>query len=186
MIYAFSNPHSITVSQSILKPHFPVPVPPKSCSCFSFYTNQACSGEKALDIFNAIKVLSIGWAVLGHSFLLWLYSTVVLNMGERPQRMTHWPAAFLYEALFSVNAFFWMSGMLFAYLVIDKFRSNGGVNWPVLYIHPFIGVLRSTCSSGASPSTSAEGLCGSLSIGLKQTVRSTGGRCRCLSITCTC
>ena len=116
--------------------------------CFSLYTNlfklfssKPASEKNTLDLFNGVKVLSIGWVVLGHSFLFRITETVVLNIDEVPERMSYWYAAFVYGGLFSVDAFFWMSGVLFAYLAIGQFRSTRGVNWPVLYLHRFIRIL---------------------------------------------
>lgn len=116
--------------------------------CFSLYTNllklfasKPASEKNSLDIFNGVKVLSIGWVVLGHSFLFRITETVVLNIDEVQERMSYWYAAFVYGGLFSVDAFFWMSGVLFAYLAIGQFRSTRGVNWPVVYLHRFVRIL---------------------------------------------
>ena len=116
--------------------------------CFSVYTNlrklfraKPAEDKNSLDVFNGMKVLSIGWVVLGHCFLFRITETVVLNIDEVPERVSYWYAALVYGGLFSVDAFFWMSGVLFAYLAIGQFRSTRGVSWSVLYLHRFIRIL---------------------------------------------
>ena len=145
------NGSFLSVSSEHTEVSFPSSSPSKALQlllCFSFYTNlckllasKPAAEKNALDIFNGMKVLSIGWVVLGHSFLFRITETVVLNIDETPQRMSYWYSAFVYGGLFSVDAFFWMSGVLFAYLAIIQFRSTRGVNWPVLYLHRFIRIL---------------------------------------------
>jgi peptidoglycan/LPS O-acetylase OafA/YrhL len=123
----------------------------KILMCFSLYTNLkklfvSRSSEKVgeretLDIFNGVRVMSMGWVVLGHVFLQKVTYTALTNPGDLEDWLTNPKGAMFYGAFFAVDTFFWLSGFLMAYFFIMEYNSKGRMNWPYIYIHRFYRIL---------------------------------------------
>ena len=123
--------------------------------CFSVYTNfkklfASRSAEKSgvpkdtLDILNGVRVLSIGWVILGHVYLLRLDFGPIKNQNDLPDEFKKVKTAMIYGALFAVDTFFWLSGLLMAYLLLIQFDSPKGIRgkaWGYLYFHRLYRIL---------------------------------------------
>ena len=123
----------------------------KLLMCFSLYTNAkklfvSRSSEKmgereTMDIFNGVRVMSMGWVVYGHVFLIRIAYTVLSN----PENVNDWlkdpKGIMIYGAFYAVDTFFWLSGFLMAYFFIMEYNTKGKMNWPYIYIHRFYRIL---------------------------------------------
>ena len=94
----------------------------------------------AITCINGIRVISISWVVLGHMFLLFLYSPITDNKAgliEDSQMFSIMPVI---NGYYSVDSFFFLSGLLVAYTCFRKLDKSGGFrkfNWFLFYFHRF-------------------------------------------------
>ena len=92
----------------------------------------------AITSLNGIRVISMGWVILGHTFL-WCYGItsnplyVVTNVASR------FSAQPIVNGYFSVDSFFFLSGTLVAYLTLREMERKKG-RFPVItyYIHRYL------------------------------------------------
>ena len=136
-----------------------VPRRPKSALeeallCFSLYRNLNMllvsrsaerTGERnTLDVMNAVRVMSISWVVVGHVVLLRGTNSIVYNYYEIGPYLSETKVALIYGGEYAVDTFFWLSGMLMAYLFltqlvrVDSFRPK---DWFLVYFHRFFRIL---------------------------------------------
>ena len=110
---------------------------------FSFITNtkkllSTHTSSGPLACLNGMRVLSMWWVILGHSFQFAYTSAAMdnpldaLNIGKR----------FTFQAIlngtFSVDTFFFLSGLLVTYLCLKNLvEKNGRINWGLFYFHRF-------------------------------------------------
>lgn len=112
--------------------------------CFSIYTNSkklftTTKVPGQIDCLHGIRFLSISWVILGHSYLF--TNTVVSN----PAELFIWKQRFSFQiianALFSVDSFFMLSGLLTSFLFLKEAAKKGGkITMPVMiyyYVHRF-------------------------------------------------
>ncbi|KAL5011558.1 hypothetical protein ScPMuIL_010109 [Solemya velum] len=109
---------------------------------FSVYTNaskilntkQSAGSIRAL---NGIRVMSMTWVLLGHSYSFGI--TITENV--LPYFMVQfkrWTFQALLNATVSVDTFFTISGLLLSYLVLKEMKQNNGkLNWFMFYFHRF-------------------------------------------------
>lgn len=123
--------------------------------CFSVYTNfkklfASRSGEKlglpkdSLEILNGVRVMSMGWVILGHVYLLRMDLPPIKNMNDISGEFKKVKTAMIYSAVFSVDTFFWLSGFLMAFLLAQQLDSPRGMQlkgWVYLYFHRFYRIL---------------------------------------------
>ena len=121
--------------------------------CFSIITNgkrllttraqERLGKPDSLEMLNAVRVMSIGWVVLGHTFLN--AAEVGIN--------SNWDTVFtlfksskyilIYGAFYAVDTFFWLSGLLMAYLFIlevNKTPSFSPWKLSMVYIHRYLRI----------------------------------------------
>ncbi len=91
-------------------------------------------GDADLRIFDGVRVLMIAWVVLGHVFYM-AQDVPVSNPGQLTDFIEDYSKAWIYNASFSVDVFFFMSGFLLAYLLLKKFMQGSNVLSWVLYVH---------------------------------------------------
>ena len=96
--------------------------------------------SSAITCINGMRVISMFWVILGHTFLfpilsqgykdpLDLYQKVVLRFSAQP----------VANAYFSVDSFFFLSGLLVAYLTFREMgRKNGRFPFIPFYVHRFL------------------------------------------------
>ncbi|XP_041474396.1 nose resistant to fluoxetine protein 6-like [Lytechinus variegatus] len=113
--------------------------------CFSMSRNlpkilsskQAAGGIPCL---NGIRVISITWIILGHSF------SMVMNAGLSENLFVafgNFLQDFSFQALiaatYAVDSFFLLSGLLLTYHALKKMNENDGkLSWGWLYLHRYI------------------------------------------------
>ncbi|CAB4021608.1 nose resistant to fluoxetine 6-like [Paramuricea clavata] len=94
----------------------------------------------AITCINGIRVISISWVILGHMFLLFIYSPFTDNktgLLEDSQLFSIMPVI---NGYYSVDSFFFLSGLLVAYTCFRKLEKSGGIckfNWFLFYFHRF-------------------------------------------------
>lgn len=89
----------------------------------------------SLTAVNGMRVLSMWWVILGHTFAFILSMTDnLLDMVEIVKRFTF---QWVMNGTYSVDTFFFMSGLLVAYVSMKKLREEGRINWIVFYVHRF-------------------------------------------------
>ena len=122
--------------------------------CFSLYTNfkklfTSRSSEKlgkreTLDILNGIRVMSMGWVILGHTFVLIMSCPPIKNPDDLVDSLKKVKMTMIYSAFFSVDTFFLLSGLLMAFLLCQQLDSPKGMSpkgWVYLYFHRFYRIL---------------------------------------------
>ena len=99
--------------------------------CFSLYTNvpklfslKAHKDREPLDVLHALRVLSMLWIIYGHVCQFRLTVSPLKNFYEIYDKMKEWRYAFVYGAEFSVDSFFYMSGLLMAYLFLSALQTK--------------------------------------------------------------
>ncbi|XP_033725178.1 nose resistant to fluoxetine protein 6-like [Pecten maximus] len=108
---------------------------------FSMYTNgyKILSTETSpsqIKAVNGIRVLSLGWVILGHTY--YFTSSLCKNLVVAQQWAPRWTFQAVLSALFSVDSFFLLSGMLGSFLTLKEMQKrNGKINWLIYYFHRF-------------------------------------------------
>ncbi|XP_070565021.1 nose resistant to fluoxetine protein 6-like [Ptychodera flava] len=102
------------------------------------------NGRKMLDTrqtagtlaaIHGIRVLSMWWVILGHSYTSFLgIADNVLIVQDIMDRFTFQA---ILNATFSVDTFFFLSGLLVTYLTLRELTEGRKVNWVMFYIHRF-------------------------------------------------
>jgi peptidoglycan/LPS O-acetylase OafA/YrhL len=101
--------------------------------CFSFSKNWATLFERSISdssqIFDGIRAISTLWVIYGHIYLLRLMD-VIKNLEDLPYHFEKPLATVGYSPTLSVDTFFWLSGFLIGYLVVqENEKSKGKINW---------------------------------------------------------
>ena len=92
-------------------------------------------GDTDLKILNGIRVFSICWVILGHSFMMSMGFRLT-NIISALSTLDHWYFALVPGGFFAVDVFFYMSGFLTFYLLTAKmYPKNGWTNFPMVYFH---------------------------------------------------
>ncbi|KAL5016720.1 hypothetical protein ScPMuIL_006309 [Solemya velum] len=110
--------------------------------CFSVVQNwrkllAIGKGERHLSALGGIRVLSLAWIVLGHMFdFSQIYMDNILRAQSIRERFEF---QLIGNASFSVDTFFFMSGLLVTYISLKQLKSTKGhTNWVMFYIHRFL------------------------------------------------
>jgi peptidoglycan/LPS O-acetylase OafA/YrhL len=116
--------------------------------CFSWYSNikkiftTAPGKGDPLDCLNAVRVMSMGWVILGHLYGSRVTTPPLANPLDVPDTFKQASLAIVYGAYYSVDVFFWMGGLLMAYLFVKELEAkNGRVKWGLVYFHRFWRIL---------------------------------------------
>lgn len=95
--------------------------------------------DKELEILNGIRVFSISFVILGHTYLYSLRGPV-----SNPLEFLNWIEMFSFQIMLAapyiVDVFFWLSGFLGCYLMLELLKKRNGKNQPYLLImlHRFL------------------------------------------------
>ena len=105
------------------------------------------SAEGSIGCLNGIRVLSLGWVILGHTgfylFKMYPFSNI---MNNHKYMMDNYVSEFTFQiadnATFSVDSFFVLSGFLLTYLTLKKLQSvEGKIKmkfWILFYVRRYI------------------------------------------------
>lgn len=112
-------------------------------ACFSVARNASkimdCTVPPgAITCLNGVRVLSMWWVILGHTYL-WLLIFRILNNVGLALNITHrFSFQAVNSAFFSVDSFFFLSGLLVAYLGFRRMdKNNGRLPLFQFYFHRF-------------------------------------------------
>ncbi|XP_053395822.1 nose resistant to fluoxetine protein 6-like [Mercenaria mercenaria] len=88
-----------------------------------------------LACLNGIRVLSMWWVILGHTYFFSVFTIDnAVELSKVVQRFTFQP---IINGTFSVDSFFFLSGLLVAYLAFKQIREKGKFNWPYYFLHRY-------------------------------------------------
>jgi peptidoglycan/LPS O-acetylase OafA/YrhL len=79
-----------------------------------------------LDILNGIRVFSIAWVILGHTYFYTLSGPIQNVPGWPLQLFDTFSFALVLSAPFSVDIFFWLSGFLGTYILLTGMKKKKG------------------------------------------------------------
>jgi peptidoglycan/LPS O-acetylase OafA/YrhL len=84
-----------------------------------------------------MRVISMCWVIMGHTiqFGTSLSTSNAYMYGEVVTRSS---MSIVLQALFSVDTFFFLSGLLASHLLLLELRKKGHINWLMYYVHRFL------------------------------------------------
>lgn len=101
-------------------------------------------GQKdPLDILNGIRVMSIGWVVLGHVTLMYFTTPVLSNYEDLPDIMKKFNKTIIYAGVYAVDTFFFLSGLLMSFLFLKGLDTPRGLrtkDWIMVYVHRYLRI----------------------------------------------
>ncbi|XP_077982994.1 nose resistant to fluoxetine protein 6-like [Glandiceps talaboti] len=111
--------------------------------CFALNRNLAMilnttQPDKAIRSLHGIRFISMTWVILGHTFLWQTLFPLVNGLTGGGTIMKEFSFQVVNNAFFSVDTFFFLSGLLVAYLSMDTLeKSNGKLPWFKFYFHRY-------------------------------------------------
>ena len=96
-----------------------------------------------LAVLNGVRVLSICWVMLGHSFSLLIEGPVINILETQTEVAWSWFFPFVTGGFFSVDTFFFLSAFLGSMLMLEKFYTKKRINFVLVYIHWVLRLLPS-------------------------------------------
>ena len=109
--------------------------------CFSFANNtkkllKTKTAKGPLACLNGLRVVSMWWVIQGHT-----YEFSVLNTNNALYATETLRSRFTFQAIangaFSVDTFFFLSGLLVAYLTVKELNDKGKMNWVYYFCHRY-------------------------------------------------
>lgn len=88
-----------------------------------------------LACLNGLRVMSMWWVILGHTYAFAVY--VSDNMAEAANFIKRFTFQPILNGTFSVDSFFFLSGLLVAYLALKEISEKGGLNWAYYVLHRY-------------------------------------------------
>ncbi|XP_053380676.1 nose resistant to fluoxetine protein 6-like [Mercenaria mercenaria] len=88
-----------------------------------------------LACLNGLRVMSMWWVILGHTYVF-IFAIVdnLAEAGQLVQRFTFQP---IMNGTYSVDSFFFLSGLLVAYLALKEIKEKGKLSWPYYFLHRY-------------------------------------------------
>lgn len=107
---------------------------------FSLYSNGkklfgTQTAEGPLACLNGLRVLSMFWVILGHSYAFAI--AFMENTADAAKILTRFSFQPIINGTYSVDSFFFLSGLLVAYLAIKQIDEKGSLNWFYYFIHRY-------------------------------------------------
>jgi len=111
-------------------------------SCYSLTAQRVDDSKNGnLNSLNGVRLFSILWVVLGHSYQAFTFGPL-LNGQAAVSMIKRFPFLVILNGTFSVDTFFFLSGLLCSYLFSLKFsnlnRNTSVKSLPLIYLHRFI------------------------------------------------
>ena len=118
--------------------------------CFSLKVNgkvllsasRERNGKKdPLEVLNAVRVMSLGWVLLGHVCLVIVKKTIISNYSEVMDVLISFEYTFVFALYYAVNTFFWLSGFLMCFLLLsslDKKQKMSLKEFCLIYVHRYL------------------------------------------------
>jgi hypothetical protein len=99
-------------------------------------------GNKNLEILNGIRVLSMGWVILGHTYYFALQSALA-NPLIPLTLFKSFSFNIVSSGPYAVDIFFWLSGFLGIYILLGTMKKkNGRMQNPLMiYLHRFLRLI---------------------------------------------
>ena len=94
----------------------------------TLFSDKMYTRHKEFEIFNAIKVLSITLIVLGNTFY-YMIRGPLQNLEVVGQWFESSIFMFVLQADLQADIFYWMTGFLMSFYILEKLHSNGGNMW---------------------------------------------------------
>ena len=98
-------------------------------------------GDQSLAVLNGVRVLSIGWVVVGHSFnfILLIPTTNFINLSKIFEGTLF---GLIPAGVYAVDTFFFLSGLLTCYLLtIKMYPKKGSTNFFLVYFHRYYRLI---------------------------------------------
>lgn len=130
-------------------PSNPLPRPPKFFQimmCWSPITNfqklVAPTSAPHLASLNGLRVFSMFWVILGHTCYWGFFSTGFSNFQDVfSYYVSSWWSGIILNATLSVDSFFYLSGFLVTYLVMQELYKKKRINLVLYVFHRFWRIL---------------------------------------------
>ena len=117
--------------------------------CFSLQDNiskliyaRSKETDKSLNILNGVRVLSMWWIILSHTFYYFLRGPL-MNPNAISEFLESFPFSFVNSGQYSVDIFFWMTGFLSVYIMLVAMTKRNGKmqNALLIYLHRFLRLI---------------------------------------------
>lgn len=121
--------------------------------CFSILSNgkrllttrsqERLGKPDALGLLDGIRVMSIGWVILGHTCLNYFSITAISNFQTAVHELSTANYIIVYGGFYAVDSFFWLSGLLMSYLFILEVHKTATFSmWKLamVYIHRYLRI----------------------------------------------
>ncbi|KAH8387904.1 hypothetical protein KR093_010285, partial [Drosophila rubida] len=103
-----------------------------------FRITDSKSNPNVIDCLHGIRCLSLIWVIYGHCYLVAALTPNVNLVDVLPWFKSPF-SMFIIHALFSVDTFFFLSGLLVVLVALRTMdKTNGKLNVPLMYLHRFL------------------------------------------------
>lgn len=116
--------------------------------CFSIYDNlkdlsirknEERIGSVRFDILDGVRVMCVGWVILGHVVMQISIYSVIANIFELEDLISELNITVIYGGYYAVDTNFWISGFLSGYFIL-KLLKSGRFSWIGIYVHRYIRI----------------------------------------------
>ncbi|OMJ91137.1 hypothetical protein SteCoe_6401 [Stentor coeruleus] len=101
------------------------------------------TGDTNLDFLNSIRVMSIFWVILGHTYIFNLLYNPLQNIDTAFGGISESQYILVYGSFYAVDTFFWLSGFLMAYIFLTDLEGSLTMNPSKIlkvYIHRYLRI----------------------------------------------
>lgn len=111
--------------------------------CFSLISNfnalfRRTRRRDALDALDGVRVISLLFIILGHLLMIRVLASVTKNLLAFSDYFKSARATPILSAHFAVDTFFWLSGFLLAYVLLQKSEPRSARSVLHIYLHRFL------------------------------------------------
>ena len=116
--------------------------------CFSLYDNlkglslrstDERMGDIRFDILDGIRVMCLGWVVLGHVVMQISIYSVIANIFNLETIISRLNITVIYGGYYAVDTNFWISGFLSSFIIL-KLLDSDNFSWAAVYTHRYIRI----------------------------------------------